>query len=384
MKLPPAWKVKRELWRVKEQVQRNLESLFVERMRQFFYDRAVTRLVRETPGMLPITSRVAVFVIFQPHGLAPSILFTLEHLAKENWSVLVVSNAPLALADRDRLVPACSYLLERPNIGYDFGAYREGWRWLDRRKMGSERRILMNDSTWFPLRSDDDTLRRMEAGAADLAGHVFKTEVSSDPRHDHVESHLLMFSRQAITSPEIMNFWSSYRMSNSKAMTIWRGEKGITATALSAGLKVKGQLDREQIISLLSIMSDADLLGVAEDLVLHNQAGRIFREEILKRSQNDLLWRDDFILWVDGELANSRQHLVSAAFIVAAMVFGRMGFIKKSSEMRFNLARIAVMKAAEEGKVPPLDPCIADEIAAAIASWREPKQKWAPDIKRLE
>lgn len=242
MKLPPAWKVKRELFRVKEQVQDALLPRFADRLRQFWHDRNIGKRLVETPGALAITPRVAVFVLFQPKGVAESTFLTLDHLVQENWSALVISNVPLSSADRLRLAARSAHVIERPNVGYDFGAYREGWRWLIRHHHGLDRLILMNDSTWFPLRMQDDSLRRMEALDADLTGHIFKTEKSEAKGRDHIESHLLMLGSRALGHPRIQTFWSHYPMTNSKALTIQRGEKGIAQTALAAGLKVEGLL----------------------------------------------------------------------------------------------------------------------------------------------
>jgi lipopolysaccharide biosynthesis protein len=238
MSLPPAWKVKRELRRIASKFEFRVTSPFVDRLRQNHHDRNLSRLLRETPGQLPLTARVAVFVLFQPKGIAASTFLTLNHMAQEGWSVLVVSNTPLSDADRASLAQHSAHVIERPNTGYDFGAYREGWRWLDRNGHKPDWLILMNDSTWFPLRMEDDSLRRMVALNADLAGHIFKTEKANDRGHDHVEAHLLMFSPHALGHPAVRRFWAEYLMSNSKDKTIAKGEKGITDAVRSAGLSV--------------------------------------------------------------------------------------------------------------------------------------------------
>ena len=187
MKLPPLWKVKREAWRVREKIQDLVLPRFTDRLNQNRHDRSLSTLLRETPGEMPLTARVAVFVLFQPKGVAPSTFLTVDHLSAENWSVIVISNAPLSDLDRSRLAKKAAHVIERPNTGYDFGAYREGWMWLGRLGHSVDKLILMNDSSWFPLRRKDDSLRRMEAMDVDLAGHIFKTEKSEDKGRDHVE-----------------------------------------------------------------------------------------------------------------------------------------------------------------------------------------------------
>lgn len=372
MKLPPLWKVKRELYRAREQLQNKFTHPFVERLRQSRYDRNVVSLVRETVGALPLSKRIAVFMLFQKNGIAQSTFFTLDHLAQEGWSVLLVSNAPLTAADRARLSERSAHVIERPNIGYDFGAYREGWRWLDRHGIRPEQLILMNDSSWFPLRNDDDSLRRMEALDVDLAGHIFKTEETEDQGHDHLESHLLMLGPRALAHTAVRQFWEDYLMSDSKVLTIQRGEKGLTQMAIASGLSVQGLLGRERLVEVLEPLSDSELLQVLRDLALHNDAGRNQREVWLTAANNGRGWREEFLSWISRELSNSRQHLLSATFVDPAIRFGRMGFLKKSSERRFQLARLALVRAIERGRIDPLEPVVAEEVQAAIDAWKPP------------
>ena len=372
MKLPPFWKVKRELWRVKEKVDHLIHRTIIDPRRQARYERSRNLLVKETPGQQALTSRVVVLVLFQPKGVAPSTFLTLRHLAEEDWSVVIVANSSLTDADRERLAAHCAQIIERPNVGYDFGAYREGWLWLDRNRRQFERLILMNDSTWFPLRSMDDTLRRMEGLDAGLAGHIFKSESAKDSSRDHIESHFLMFSSAAAAHPAIRAFWSNYVMSDLRALTIQQGEKGLTQTVIGAGLKVDALLGRDRLISLLSAMSDTELLSVLQNLVFHNASGRRLQTDLLAAAQAGKPWRDQLLDWTFKELSGSPQHLLSVTFLDPAMSLGGMGFLKKSNEQRFQLARLAAIRGIEAGRIAPMDPVVEAEVRAAVAAWKPP------------
>lgn len=372
MKLPQAWKVKRELLRIKEKVQNLVLPRFTDRLRQFRYDRNLSRLLRETPGKKPLTGRVAVFVLFQPKGVAASTFLTLDHLAAEDWSVLVISNTPLSDLDRERMADNASHVIERPNTGYDFGAYREGWRWLGRLGRPVDRLILMNDSSWFPLRREDDILRRMEAMDSDVTGHIFKTEKTEDNGRDHLESHLLMLGPRALSHPAMRRYWADYLMSDSKALTIRRGEKGIAQAALNAGLSVRGLLGRETLVELLSALTDSELQLAVRRLALHSETGRRQRDAWIEAINEGAGWRDDFLAWTAKELSNSRQHLISATFVDPAMSLGGMGFLKKSNDRRFHMARLAVLRGIEAGRIAPMDPIVEAEVRAAIAAWKPP------------
>ena len=380
MTLPPRWKVKRELRRIFEKARdavtlhpANPMRQFSGRLRQRHHDRNLASLLRETPGTRLLASRAAVFVLFQPKGIAESTFMSLDHLAQEGWSVLIISNAPLSEADRARLARNCGHVIERPNTGYDFGAYREGWRWLHRHGHQLDQLILMNDSTWFPLRMQDDSLRRMEALNVDLAGQIFKTEKTEDKGRDHLESHLLMFSHRALAHPAIQRFWADYVMTEHKPRTILFGEKGLSQAAIQADLLVVGLLGRERMVELLTQLSDGELLDALNNLALHSDAGRKQRALWQTAAAAGQPWRDSFLTWTSVELSNSLQHLVSATFIDPATRYGGMAFLKKSVERRFQLARLALVRGIEAGTIPPMHPAVAGEVDAAIRSWTQPE-----------
>jgi Rhamnan synthesis protein F len=373
VRLPPAWKVRRELLRVAHRAYETLPSTsFLDRLRQTRHDRSLSRVLRETAGAQSFGERIAVFILFQPKGVAGSTYFTLDHLGRNGWSVLVVSNAPLSDGDRGRIARHSAQVIERPNIGYDFGAYREGWLWLGRQGLRPRKLILMNDSTWFPLRQSDDSLARMEALDADLAGHVYKCERFADPSQDHLESHLLMLGPRALAHPGLRHFMDSYLMSNTKAITIQRGEKGISQAALAAGLTVKGLMCRDKMLELLSSLSDEALLEALRSLALHSDESRSKRDAWLAAAAAGRPWRKDFLAWTHRELSSTRQHLVGATFIDPAMNLGGLGYLKKQTEVRFQLARMAVVRGIGAGRIAPMEPLVAEEVATAIRSWKPP------------
>lgn len=375
MKRPELWKVRRELWRVRDQFIRKVLPVTIEPVSQILYNlRAKTAVLRQTTPRT-LGPRVAILVLFQPKGLLASTLFTLDHLVEQGWSVLVVSNAPLRATDNDALAKQASVILQRPNVGYDFGAYREGIRYLENAGHKPDRLILMNDSTWFPLRENDTTLARMEALNAAMAGHIFKEEDPAKRARDHVESHLLMFGPDALSHPAFTAFWKNYKMSNSHAGTVERGEKGLTQMAVAAGLSIDALMTKEKLLARFATLPDADLLDVIRHLVLHLEPSRAFCATLLADAEKGHPWRDRFMDWVLDVLSNQLQHLISATFIDAALRIGGLGFVKKAKDPRFQLARRAVLRASDQGRIAPLHPVVHTEIEQAIANWK-PAHDW--------
>lgn len=307
--------------------------------------------------------RVAVFVVYQPEGLAASTLLTLDHLKSSGYAPLVIANSRLSPSDRDDLLARSAGLIERANLGYDFGAYRDGILHLLRLGRKLDRLVLVNDSTWFPLRAADDTLARLEQLGVDVAGHIYKTESAERQGRDHLESHLLSIGPRTLQSPAFQKFWRSYRLSNERVTTITRGEKGFTQAMQRAGLSVRGLLSRERLLALLGDLDDADLRAMAKATLHHRDDARQHWAAILSRPDDG--WREAWLGWVSDALSSSRQHLLSASFFEPAVLLGGMGFVKKAADPRFALARERILELEAAGRIAPLHPQVRLEIAAS-------------------
>ncbi len=373
MTLPPRWKVRREIDRIRVKT-----SLFVGRwvydpLRMPVYDLTSRWRQRITAGSLPMTDRVAVFVIYQPNGLPASLLMTLEHLRQNRFSVLLVSNGPLRPQDRTMLVRNSALVLERPNVGYDFGAYRDGIRQLWFLKQDLSLLVLMNDSTWFPLRRDDDSLARMEALGADLAGHIFKTENEEKRGNDHVESHLLMISRSFLRSMEFVRFWSRYRMSDQRPTTIALGEKAFSQLALQSGRNVRTLMGREWLLSVLQGLQNRELRVVLDHTIDSFSRRETDASHVRRLAASGGPWREAYLDWTDKSLRNSMSFLLSSTFVMPATIYGRMGFAKKAKDIRFHLAREELLDLEAAGSITPIDDVVRAEIAASIRAWVPPK-----------
>lgn len=372
MTFPPRWKIRRELFRLRDQMVGGVTGALYDPPRQFLHDRSFGKHLRVTAGTRSFGTRIALFVLYQPAGIAASTQFALGHLASQGWSPLVVSNAPLSAPDRAMLAANAALVVERPNVGYDFGAYRDGLRIVAERGLRPERLILMNDSTWFPLRSSDDTLARMGASGADMIGHIFKTESTEKRGRNHVESHLLMFSGKALNHPAFAAFWRGYVMSDNRATTVLRGEKRLSQTMLSAGLRTEGLMSRERLLALLARLDDAGLRAAIGQIVHHRADTRAYCAGLLARPADNSSWRDAFLGWVSDVLSNSRQHLLSATFIEPAMRLGGLGFVKKADDRRHQLGRTKVLEAVDAGRLAPLQDDVRREMRQMVDSWVAP------------
>ncbi|MFN3575708.1 MAG: hypothetical protein ACK4TJ_01785 [Tabrizicola sp.] len=87
----PLWKILRELNRIKDKTLAlpvtlaTLPRRLGEPRRREIYLRDFETLTRRTFGVVPAGERIAVLLIFQPKGVAPSVFLTLDWLRSEGY-----------------------------------------------------------------------------------------------------------------------------------------------------------------------------------------------------------------------------------------------------------------------------------------------------------
>lgn len=251
-------------------------------------------------GRLPRGRRVAIYVIFPRSGLAASHLLAIRHLAEAGYAPFVVSNAPLSEADRRRVAEEAWRYLERPNFGYDFGAYRAGILSLGPELGELDALALANDSVWFPLPGGFDWLAEAERTGADLVGAVDNYAVAVPAlaafcetvwRHDrtrpsfHYCSFALRFSRRALVDPVFLRYWRGLRLSDDKVITVRRGEIGLSQRLIGAGLGHAALIDMHDFGDEIAALDAESVRRMLAGLVIPEDGPlRRLRDEVLARS----------------------------------------------------------------------------------------------------
>ena len=159
------------------------------------------------------------------HRVRDYVVQALTSLRPHAEHILVVSNSPIDDADRARLGASCDEILERPNEGFDVGAYRAGLEHLGWDRLADVDELILTNHTYYaPLRPWEEVLARAE-GWRDISfwgmtehgvmrPHPFlaKREL---PRH--IQSHWIAVRRRLLEDPAFREYWeqmppvSSYR-----------------------------------------------------------------------------------------------------------------------------------------------------------------------------
>ncbi len=255
--------------------------------------------VKHTQGTQHPAERIAIYVMYPQQGLRTSHLHALRAILDCGYVTLVVSNLPLTELEREKLAPLVWKMLERPNFGYDFGAYREGIQTVAPMLAGLQRLVLMNDSVWFPLPGGADWPLKAEAIGTDVVGAVSNCGVAMpepsaldgfrrvyDPGlpEFHYCSFAFSFGPQALSDPAFQRFWARIRLTNNKFHTVLRGEVALSRALISARLSHSETLDIKDLGARLGVLREVDLkrfveeLAIPEDTKLEAMRQRILAE----------------------------------------------------------------------------------------------------------
>jgi lipopolysaccharide biosynthesis protein len=181
------------------------------------------------------SGREAVYVTYDPRGIIHDYVFSqVEDLAEAGYRVTFASNSPkLAAKDIETLHPFCRQIVWRRNVGYDFGAYKDGIAAigdLDR----LDNLLIMNDSVYGPFRSLRTLLSAMDQTNTDFWG------ITDSWQHNyHIQSYFVVFFQSALRTPEFRKFWRRMPYVNLKSWVIRNCEVKLTQILARKKLKAR-------------------------------------------------------------------------------------------------------------------------------------------------
>jgi lipopolysaccharide biosynthesis protein len=202
---------------------------FAHRPPQEIYIRE--RIAGEDP--LRDAARAAVYVHFDKTGVIHDyVVHQLCELVAAGYRITFMSNAPVFSAhSRARVISFCKEVIWRSNIGYDFGAYKDGIASIaDRDRL--ESLILMNDSVYGPFHSLHHILENIDRAAVDVWGITDSYEYQY-----HLQSFFLVFFAPAIRSQTFNAFWNDLPYINHKPWVIRNVEVKLTEVLKRASLR---------------------------------------------------------------------------------------------------------------------------------------------------
>ncbi|MBQ2259799.1 MAG: rhamnan synthesis protein F family [Loktanella sp.] len=372
--LIPMWKLRRELSRLGDQI-RNLPRYVAELplrrtepARRAAYERDFDQLTKLDTGQIQLGRKPAVYLLYQPKGIAQSSFATLDWLVAHGYSPIVVSNSPLSENDQRALLARSALLLQRPNFGYDFGGYKDGIRLIIRHGITPERVIIMNDSVWLPM--VPDLMERLEQREdVDILGLLedekikHGTDGGQPSGKRHIESYFYMISAAGWQSDAFQNFWHDYRMTDAKSDTIRFGEIGFSRKMIEEGVAIAGLTSRALFLEKIAQQDDSFIAKTLKyaaygDDDLRREGARIRALPIVTPG-----WRDQALNHIRKCVNRKR---FNAAFCFAnGRMFGTL-FMKKNYERVFSEMRMNYLEAINDGVLPPPPDAVLAELHEVV------------------
>ena len=241
------------------------------------------RKINITPGQKRLSSRVAIYLIYPKWGVQPSHIRSISYLAEKGFAVTVVSNLPLSQSDRELLLGESTSILERPNIGYDFGGYQDGIRSIRSYRDALDQLVLVNDSVWFPLAGSRDWIDSISALDVDFAGAASNLGLAPTAPEDfqsfewshetgrpqfHYCSYALFFGTNVLRDGAFWSFWDRFLITNNKIQTVRRGEVGLSQLLIGRGHSHGSTLAIDALGRYVEAMSDERLAQLVGALII--------------------------------------------------------------------------------------------------------------------
>lgn len=359
----PAWKIRRELETARQQLQAIPERL-IGPSRQRRLDSQFPKGFRVVNGAAELGSKVAIFLVYQPRGMSASAVATCRHLSARGYSVVLVANSPVSLADEQALGRWVWRFVERPNFGYDFGGYRDGIRLLWHWAVSPDSLIILNDSVWFPLDRNETMLASMEASSAGFLGALRHVDLpETDTEHAGIFlSYFFLIKRAVLTSDVFVNYWNSYVSTSNKYLTVRRGERGFSRTLFAAGVPSEGLYSKDRFMTAVEQQPAAFLRQTLVYGAYTDPALEQARDALLQTFTTSESWRSQAIDHIRTVVNKRNFH---SSFCFASIRLLGIPLLKKNKgELQVRMRR-QYLRAVSAGDLPAPEPAVLAEIEAS-------------------
>jgi hypothetical protein len=354
----PVWKIRREFRRLGQQASALHEAIW-EPFVQHRHDKAVREGLPAFDGAIALGPKVAIYLVYQPKTLPQSTVETCQFLVDNGFSPLIVANGGLPEPSRNQLLPHVWKVLERPNLGYDFGGYRDGINQLQSWNVEPNKLLILNDSIWFPISHKCQLLKQMQAAEADVAGMVLRQKDNIG----FLESYLYLMDARILKNHAMQEFWKSFKLTANKYKVIRRGERGHSVALRDAGFHLHPMFSAADFLARLRTQDHIFLektlrYGVAET------AGLSGERDALLDARKDEAWRAEVFDHVERVLQSAQFY---SAFPYAAVQLLNYPILKRSGDMVSVLWRKAYLAAVTAGDLEAPVPSVLAELQSQVA-----------------
>lgn len=213
--------------------------------------------------MINNLKRVLLYVHYNnSNGLSEYVLYQLDKVRPYYETIVIISNSKLTELSRSELEKRATKLIERPNNGFDFAAWRDGilalsWDYLQ----NFDELTIMNDTCFGPIRDMSQVYAQFSSdGSVDfwgitnhieephgMPGTMTDENPLGDPIPEYIQTYFVTFKNNVIRSGTFQEFWNSIEDKTDIKQVIIQYETRLTQILLDAGFKNSTLVDANNI-----------------------------------------------------------------------------------------------------------------------------------------
>lgn len=247
--------------------------------------------------------------------------------------------------------------MTRPNVGYDFGGYREGVLTVLETGPAPENLFLINDSIWFPVRDNCTLLEEAIDAPEDIFGLFYNNSYNNRRLH-HLPSFFYRFNGRSVNSLAFRKYWKSIPFFNDKSLVINFCEMRTTSYFSRRGFSIGFSIGAHAVSRAASSLNIDQKVRVSRYFASTKSAGNKIFGDYTEKSPDLELDRE-----LQDLMCNSRfpfYFIDNHPFIFIEKLASPV--IKKNREFRFWTQR-------KEMKRFGLDQELSEPIKSELMSW---------------
>lgn len=190
--------------------------------------------------------RLGIFVFFDKDGVVDGyVTYLLAQIKTVLDRLVVVSNVPLPIKEREKLLCSTGDYFERENRGFDAGAYKDalcdfiGWSEVQK----YDELVLLNDTFYGFFYPVETMFDKMMKSVSDFWGITLHYEIPQAELPEHVQSYFLVIRNKMLRSEVFEKWWNELNYPADFSQAVRSFEIAFSVFFLSKGFVYSSYVD---------------------------------------------------------------------------------------------------------------------------------------------
>lgn len=226
-----------------------------------------------------MSNRILLYVHFNKNGeVSDHVKYQLKKLRNIYKKIVFISNSRISKEDRKSIEGLFDEFLQRENIGFDFAAWRDGFKKIGWREIEKFDNVtLMNDTCFGPIYPIEEIYKEMNSkenidfwGITDHDRTMIGMPGTNAPTPKHIQSYFTCYSKEVVKSKIFQDFWNNILNHKDVHRVIQDYETALTGILEKAGFNSDSYFNTKKysiennIIDLFNYSELAPLILIKE------------------------------------------------------------------------------------------------------------------------